>query len=75
MRRNGINLWYNIPGGYNAYNVLSNRDRIKVGRTDRLLQGCNIYTFFEDGRLFAEDIRYEDRYPQEQEGLRKIIRL
>lgn len=75
VRYKGINLWYNIPGGYNAYNVLSNRDRIKVGRMDRLLQGCNIYTFFEDGRLFAEDIRYEDRYPQEQEGLRKIIRL
>lgn len=71
----GINLWYNIPGGYNAYNVLSNRKWIKVGKTDKLLQGCNVYTFRDDGRLEVEDIRYEDRYPEEQEGLRKIIRL
>ncbi len=71
----GVNLFYNAPGSYSSYNVLSKGDKITVGRTDKLLQGCNIFTIHEDKTMDTEYINYADRYPEMQEGVMQVIRL
>lgn len=70
----GIQLCYNIPSGFSSYNVLSKAKSIQVGKTDKLLQGCSVFYITSDGELSVDEIRYEDRYPKEQEVIREIIR-
>ncbi len=71
----GVKLFYNAPGSYSSYNVLSKGDKITVGRTNKLLQGCNLYTIHLDGQMDVEYINYADRYPDMQDGVMKVIRL
>ncbi len=71
----GVNLFYNAPSGYSSYNVLSRAAKITVGKTDKLLQGCNKYILDECGKMNVEYINYADRYPKMQNGVIKVIRL
>lgn len=70
----GVQLMYNIMSGYSSYNVISKKNKITVGKTDKLLQGCSLYTIGENGYFDVEAINYEDRYPEMQEGVREVIR-
>lgn len=74
VRYKGITLGYNLPGCYSSYNVICKRDKITVGKTDKLLQGYCIYYFEKDKELVIDHIAYHDIFPDMREQVWSVIR-
>lgn len=74
VRYKGITLGYNTPGSYSSYNVISKRDKINVGKTDKLIQGYSIYIFEKGKELKIKPVHYHDIFPEMREKVWNVIR-
>lgn len=74
VKYKGITLGYGLPGCYSSYNVISKRDKIKVGKTDKLLQGYCIFDFEKGKEVSVSHIFYDDVFPDMKEKVWSVIR-
>lgn len=70
----GITLGYGLPGCYSSYNVICKRDKIKVGKTDRLIQGYCMLTVEKGKELGIAHVHYDDIFPDMREKVLSVIR-
>lgn len=74
VKYRGITLGYNLPGCYSSYNVISKRDKITVGKTDKLIQGYCLYSFDKGSDISVEHVFYHDIFPDMRERVYSVIR-
>lgn len=74
VRYKGITLGYGLPGCYSSYNVICKRDKIKVGRTDKLIQGYCVFEFAKGKELKVDHVFYDDIFPDMRERVMSVIR-
>lgn len=70
----GITLGYGLPGCYSSYNVICKKDKITVGKTDKLIQGYCIMNFEKGKELSVEHVFYDDAFPDMRERVWSVIR-
>lgn len=74
VRYKGIILGYIVEGSYSSYNVISKKEKIKVGKTDKLIQGYTLFTFEKGKEMQMEQKRYYDLFPELRKKVLKVIR-
>lgn len=64
----GVRLIYNRMSGLSSYNVISK------GLSDRLIQGCSVYSIDKSGEISYGDIVYADMFPEYMPEIMNVIR-
>lgn len=74
IKYRGVTLGYGLPGCYSSYNVISKKDKITVGRTDKLIQGYCIFNFEKGKDLSVDHVFYDDIFPDMRDRVWSVIR-
>lgn len=74
VKYKGVTLGYGLPGCYSSYNIISKKDKITVGKTDKLIQGYCIFNFEKGKELSVEHVFYDDIFPDMREKVWSVIR-